>query len=874
LDCSGEGGSTSKTISIDVVPTPTVQLSADWTLVAIGQPITVNWTTSNATTCIASGSWSGSRPSSGTETIVISSSPATFSLDCSGVGGSASADLVVNGVTPAGSGTLADDVLVLDAGQLHLIASASDSQITFAGDVPISVGQVFITDTTAYKAAAVHRENGQTIVAASAPGLEEVFAKLDIKGTFPFDPSQLLTADDASQSKNAQLAKARAVDGRLETTYSLSGGGLTSSVQLALGYVIDVDVHWDKQEGTPPSASLQAHADYSQTVTAAVATDVPLFEIGPIKIADARIPIPVTVVDRFLNLIGIRLASIYVPVRAGATGNAVFEYGLEIQTSGAVSVTAAYSPEKGLSGTAGVETPFSTTLGIHTVDPSNEPTSIPVDLSLLGYLSIAPSLAILDTVAMIGVETKFEEGLKGTARMLFEEDPPYCIEGYATWGIKTAGFFKSADFSLHVPLHSEDGGRSSTKTWGTCKLGTELTVSVDAENPEVFEAMEVSVQLAPTNVEKAGDKGPRGTVTVSLGSESCIAEVDENGAGTCTIYPQATGIQQINAEYEGNEDFEGASATYEVTIAKASTSTQLTASPNQTRVGSPIAFSFSVSPESSHGTLPTGKVTVRDLSGNTLCSATLTPTTGYGQCNFTPLSPGTLSAKAVYGGDLWFATSTSDAKSITVADREHVTQTYTFSHSSTCHIGADVTCIGAGSPVLVTLPKPDPTIGELVAIRVQTTLAGSGTFVCRHVSTPLTEGRLFCRADNTFGIEADFGLLNVNNNQIVYLAGASGSADLPEVELPLGEVGAEVATPYVFESDISINIPTRFHSMFTSPDPHQIVLQHSADRLRWGWWCGELNGEFQCIEAQAWAQALMAPSGTSTFVLTYDYVKN
>ncbi len=82
------------------VPAPTVDLkinNSDGPLtVDPGTTLQLNWTSTNATSCTASGSWSGSKNVSGSQTIASYPSPATFTISCTGPGGTAQDSVVVN----------------------------------------------------------------------------------------------------------------------------------------------------------------------------------------------------------------------------------------------------------------------------------------------------------------------------------------------------------------------------------------------------------------------------------------------------------------------------------------------------------------------------------------------------------------------------------------------------------------------------------------------------------------------------------------------------------------------------------------------------------------------------------------------------------
>ena len=105
--CGGGGGGSSEPTP---PPTPpaTVNLTANPISVAIGAETTLTWTTTNASTCNASGAWSGTKPTSGSENVAIAASGDNqFNLTCSGPGGAGSDSVTVEGYETA-SGFVVD----------------------------------------------------------------------------------------------------------------------------------------------------------------------------------------------------------------------------------------------------------------------------------------------------------------------------------------------------------------------------------------------------------------------------------------------------------------------------------------------------------------------------------------------------------------------------------------------------------------------------------------------------------------------------------------------------------------------------------------------------------------------------------------------
>ncbi len=107
LYCIGNGGSASESVSVTVqpAPAPTMSLSASSTNVSQGDSTTLNWSSTNATSCTASGDWSGTKATSGSETFNALTEDQVFTLSCSGNGGSAYESVSVT-VQPAPAPTM------------------------------------------------------------------------------------------------------------------------------------------------------------------------------------------------------------------------------------------------------------------------------------------------------------------------------------------------------------------------------------------------------------------------------------------------------------------------------------------------------------------------------------------------------------------------------------------------------------------------------------------------------------------------------------------------------------------------------------------------------------------------------------------------
>ncbi len=98
LTCNGASASTSVVVNA-FTPLPTVSMTFTPTSVRVGQTATLTWSTTNATTCTASGAWAGNQgPNASIAVAQTVAGTYTYNLVCSGAGGSASASVAL-GVT-------------------------------------------------------------------------------------------------------------------------------------------------------------------------------------------------------------------------------------------------------------------------------------------------------------------------------------------------------------------------------------------------------------------------------------------------------------------------------------------------------------------------------------------------------------------------------------------------------------------------------------------------------------------------------------------------------------------------------------------------------------------------------------------------------
>jgi endoglucanase len=139
LNCTGTGGSANASATVTVnaaTPAPTVTLTANPVTITAGGSSTLQWSTTNATSCTASGGWNGSEATSGTKSVTPSATT-TYTLTCSGAGGSsdASATITVNPATPKPTVTLTANPSSINSGATSTLtwSSTNASACTASG---------------------------------------------------------------------------------------------------------------------------------------------------------------------------------------------------------------------------------------------------------------------------------------------------------------------------------------------------------------------------------------------------------------------------------------------------------------------------------------------------------------------------------------------------------------------------------------------------------------------------------------------------------------------------------------------------------------------------------------------------------------------
>ena len=139
LTCTGKNGEVidSVTVSVETPASTTVALLAGPASVSYSGSTTLSWISSNATSCTASGDWTGEKALSGSLTINALIANGTFNLSCSGTDGNAndSVSVIVAAPIPPVVSLSASPSSVSQNGSTTLSWSATDADsCTASGD--------------------------------------------------------------------------------------------------------------------------------------------------------------------------------------------------------------------------------------------------------------------------------------------------------------------------------------------------------------------------------------------------------------------------------------------------------------------------------------------------------------------------------------------------------------------------------------------------------------------------------------------------------------------------------------------------------------------------------------------------------------------
>jgi M6 family metalloprotease-like protein len=203
-------------------------------------------------------------------------------------------------------------------------------------------------------------------------------------------------------------------------------------------------------------------------------------------------------------------------------------------------------------------------------------------------------------------------------------------------------------------VYSGDGSYNSSTSGAlgevVNKAASAVTISSSANPSNAAQSVTFSAAISPATATGSVQFLDRGTV---LGTTPVNA-----GSASLTTSTLASGVHSISAVYSGSASFNGSSASLTQVVKQATTSA-LTANRTAIAYGQSVQFTATVSPTSAKGT-------VQFVDGSkSLGTGTLK--SGAATLSVSALSAGTHSVSAVYSGDASDSSSTSNARTVTVA---------------------------------------------------------------------------------------------------------------------------------------------------------------------------------------------------------------
>ncbi|HXU80998.1 MAG TPA: hypothetical protein VN914_06355, partial [Polyangia bacterium] len=247
-------------------------------------------------------------------------------------GGAALGD---GGATPAAArAVLRRNVKVLDAMKDQVVSRAAGAW-TLKAPLGVAVGDVLLLETDAVKVTAVTAQAGQTVLGVTPAEVPEVFSQLALHAPVTlvgadFAPDPTMAPAPPGRPRRAQPSiepdrSAPVVPGPAavliepKVTIPVMAGVFSAELTFAMAGLLD----YAYQEGSGISGSMSLTPSVMGwervASTGSVSAALPEKRLGII-----RIPIPVSVFDAALNNLGIRLASIAIPISVGLEASASY----------------------------------------------------------------------------------------------------------------------------------------------------------------------------------------------------------------------------------------------------------------------------------------------------------------------------------------------------------------------------------------------------------------------------------------------------------------------------------------------------------------------------------------------------------------------
>ena len=582
----------------------------------------------------------------------------TLIASCGGGGDGATPPATANN-TSAGTASLVSGVQVLSDAQSAGQVSHQQDKVTFAGPLNVAVGRVVLTRTDAFKVVAMESVNGNTVLTVSEPALDELFEQISFSGNFEAQPVMVGTETANTVvgvllKEAGKIAKAIGIDLPVFEWNSQPIFGVTTKLTGKVS--ASVEYSYSRTDGLQradmlvrPDTEMQAKLSVSKGEMR-----------GEKHLGTVRIPVPISIVDSVLALVGERLVSINIPFYVGAAAQAETEV---VLTSGVT-----FAGELGVRYRSGSELQFVDTLAASMSEKDVVPTTpagapaLPTFKANVGpYARMTPALAFL-RVALVGVETRVSADAEIIIQVV-PELPGYCFSYAPAVNLSANGFIKAAGVKERKSeVLSRQLFKGSTEYSGICKAPAVVDI-VPTQTPLIYGntgVVSVVVSINPSATFSAPTSPPIGTVAVRMGANVCTATLISAGtasaSGQCSVVPDSAGAAvPVQLTYSGSIQYAPVVMTVNANVQRAGTTTGI-AGIIRTTVGTPVTLTATVLTGAGPAD-PTGTIVFTDDSGKILCSAAVANSSAF--CQLTFDAEGNKVVSANYSGDARYLGSAS-----------------------------------------------------------------------------------------------------------------------------------------------------------------------------------------------------------------------
>lgn len=448
----------------------------------------------------------------------------------------------------AGTATLLPSVKVINSTQADYVTSQTATTWTLRTGSSVHPGDVLLLEDEAVKVVSVDTSSEQTVLTVTPAQIQDVFSQLSLKQSldltnarFTPDPSGTIPAALGPPTVDtASLAAISATD-TLSLKIPYNKPPWTASLEFKLVGKVDLDYDNSNDNGITGTLDVTGIA---QGEAAFGGEGTILFDLREIPLGKLYFPIPLSVVDSLFNVVGIRVASIQVPLFIGAKAKTDIAFQVGVKGFAQTQLITRYDATSGFS----VSGPTLTgTLKLNGLPSETVPTAPATATVMVGpYVHARPQLLILGKVASIGADVTV--GLYGKGEIKSIVFPPfYCLNLTPVVGSDASGFFKG-----YIP------NANMQTSWGPYPdppVNNELTIGSPFLYPaSVGESGCSSIRFskstytvsqtdrtASINVSRTGDPSAPVTVQYATSNGTAVAGQDYTAvSGTLTFNPMDT----------------------------------------------------------------------------------------------------------------------------------------------------------------------------------------------------------------------------------------------------------------------------------------------------------------------------------------------